>query len=62
MKLFKKGLPIQGYYFKIYKPKQEESYFDDDYDDDYDDSFDEYFEDDLDEEYIEEIENLDEEE
>lgn len=53
---------VAGYYFKIYKPKQEESYFDDDYDDDYDDSFDEYFEDDLDEEYIEEIENLDEEE
>lgn len=54
---------VAGYYFKIYKPKQEELYFDeDDYDDDYDDSFDEYFEDDLEEEYEEDIENKDEEE
>lgn len=52
---------VAGYYFKIYKPKQEETYFDeDDYDDDYDDSFDEYFEDDLEDEYEEEIENVDE--
>jgi hypothetical protein len=49
---------VAGYYFKIYKPKQEETYFDEyDYDDD---SFDEYFEDDLEDEYEEEIENVDE--
>ncbi|WP_409228788.1 CD1107 family mobile element protein [Gudongella sp. SC589] len=53
---------VAGYYFKIYKPKQEETYFDEDDYDDYDDSFDEYFEDDLEEEYIEDTENMDENE
>ncbi|NMA48253.1 MAG: DUF4366 domain-containing protein, partial [Tissierellia bacterium] len=54
---------VAGYYIKIYKPKQEEAYFDeDDYDEDYEDSFDEYFEDALEEEYVEDIEKMDEDE